>query len=263
MRIASWKAGLFAAVALMGTGVTTSVARADGAWGPFTANIALTSDYRFRGISQSDTGAAVSGGIDYANNGWFAGVWASSVDFQDSATKDAPAEVDIYGGYNYAWTDTTEVGLQARYYWYPDSGFSGTAHYDYFELQGHVKHDFGKFQLAGEVDWSPDYFFESGTGVNAFATATVPLLKEWWIFDGGVAASGHVGYQWIDDNVQFGTPDYLYWDLGVSATAGIFTFDARYIDTNLSSTDCFGGGQFADWCKGEFVATVTVLLPGS
>lgn len=264
MRIAAWKAGLFAAVSLMGASTASTIAHADGAWGPFTANIELTSDYRFRGISQSNRDAAVQGGVDFASNGWFAGVWASSVDFLDAGAptfKDAPAEVDLYGGYNYAWDEATEIGLQARYYWYPDSDspVPGVATYDYFELQGHVKHDFGKFALAAEVDWSPDYFFESGTGVNVFGTATVPLIKEFWIFDGGLAGSGHVGYQWIDDNLQFGAPDYLYWDVGLTATAGIFSFDARYYDTNMSKHDCFGG---LDWCEGGFVATVSVALPG-
>src|SRR6185295_4499979 len=84
MRLAAWKAGLFAAATLLSATATTSVARADGAWGPFTANISLTTDYRFRGISQSDRDAAVQGGFDFAQNGWFAGVWASSVDFLDS-----------------------------------------------------------------------------------------------------------------------------------------------------------------------------------
>ena len=262
MRIAAWKVGLFAAVSLMGASATSSIAHADAAWGPFTANIALTTDYRFRGISQTDRSAAVQGEVDYTNNGWYAGVWASNVDFLDSATKDAPAEVDLYAGYNYAWTDTTEVGLQARYYWYPSSDFPGSPQYDYFELQGHIKHTFEKFTLAAEVDWSPDYFFESGTGVNLFGTATVPLFKELWLFDGGVAASGHAGYQWIEDNAEFGTPDYFYWDLGITATAGIFSFDARYVDTNLSKNECFGGAPYGDWCQGGFVGTVSVALPG-
>ena len=63
-------------------------ARADGepAWGPFSANIALTSDYRFRGQSQGQGEPALSGGIDYAgSSGFFAGVWASNVDFNDAA----------------------------------------------------------------------------------------------------------------------------------------------------------------------------------
>ena len=262
MKLTSWKAGLFAAVAMMSAGATTSVAHADGAWGPFTANISLTSDYRFRGISQSDNGAAVQGGVDYASNGWFAGVWASSVDFLDSATKDAPAEVDIYGGYNYAVSDTTEIGIKAIYYWYPDSDYGGTNHYDYVELGGHVSHSFEKFSLLGEIYWSPDYFNESGDSIYLAGTATVPLLKEFWFFDGGLSASARLAYQWIDDNGTFGTPDYLTWDIGLTAKAGIFSFDARYVDTDLSDSECFGGGVFKDFCGAGFMGTVTVALPG-
>lgn len=263
MRSASWKAGLFAAAALMGSSASTTVAHADeGAWGPFTANIELTTDYRFRGISQSDNDAAVQGGIDFAKNGWFAGVWASSVDFLDSATKDAPAEVDLYGGYNYALSDTTEIGIKAIYYWYPDSSYAGTNHYDYFELGGHVSHSFEKFSLLGELYWSPDYFNESGDSVYLAGTVSVPLLKEFWFFDGGLSASGRVAYQWIDDNATFGTPDYLTWDIGLTAKAGIFSFDARYVDTDLSKSECFGGGVFKDFCSAGFMGTVTVALPG-
>src|SRR4249919_1267602 len=134
MRSAAWSAIVVTAVTLTSIGTMSAPARADGAWGPFTANISLTSDYRFRGISQSDNGPAVQGGVDFAQNGWFAGVWASSVDFLDDPGKDAPAEVDIYGGYNYALSDTSEIGIKAIYYWYPDSDLAGTNQYDYFEI---------------------------------------------------------------------------------------------------------------------------------
>lgn len=262
MRIAAWTAGLVAAVSLTSMSAMTSVAHADGAWGPFTANISLTTDYRFRGISQSDTDPAVAGGVDFAQDGWFAGVWASSVDFLDDPGKDAPAEVDLYGGYNYALSDTAEIGIKAIYYWYPDSDLAGTNEYNYFELGGHISKSFDGFSLLGEVYWSPDYFFESGDSVYLAGTATVPLLKEFWFFDGGLTASGRLAYMWIDDNATFGTPDYLTWDIGLTAKAGIFAFDVRYVDTDLSDAECFGGGVFSDWCDATVVGTVTVGLPG-
>ena len=62
MKIAGWKAGLVAAASLMSMSALSAPALAEGAWGPFTANISLTNDYRFRGISQSDNDAAVQGG---------------------------------------------------------------------------------------------------------------------------------------------------------------------------------------------------------
>ena len=57
-------------------------------------NIALATDYRFRGISQTDRDPAVSGGFDFtAENGLYAGIWGSNISFGCSL------ELDYYGGY--------------------------------------------------------------------------------------------------------------------------------------------------------------------
>ena len=45
-----------------------------------TTNLGATSDYRYRGISQTQNAPAIQGGIDYTNkNGFYAGNWNSSV----------------------------------------------------------------------------------------------------------------------------------------------------------------------------------------
>jgi len=82
----------------------------------------------------------------------------------------------------------------------------------------------------------------------------VPLWSELWIFDGGIEASAHLGEQWFEDDTVL---DYMYYDLGVSATAGVFTFDARYVDTDVSKAECG-----SDACDGEFVFTLSIGLPG-
>ncbi|HEV7855494.1 MAG TPA: TorF family putative porin, partial [Herminiimonas sp.] len=63
-------------------------------------NAAFTSDYRFRGISQSRTDPAISGGVDYTNNptGFYAGTWASSIKWITDAGGDSDIEYDFYGG---------------------------------------------------------------------------------------------------------------------------------------------------------------------
>ena len=54
-----------------------SVAQAE-----LSANIGVASNYYFRGITQTDDSAAVSGGIDYAHDsGFYLGTWMSNVDF--------------------------------------------------------------------------------------------------------------------------------------------------------------------------------------
>ncbi len=236
-----------------------SRAEEEPAWGPFTANIALTSDYRFRGQSQSQGELAVSGGIDYTgDSGFFAGVWASNVDFNDAA--DTYLEVDLYAGFTGALSDNTTGTIKAVYYWYPTADYlPGANEYDYFELIGSVAHDFGGFSGTLEVAWSPDYFFESGSSVELAGGLSVPIADNFWVFDGGVSASGRLGYQWIDDNATFGTPDYAFYDIGVSAKISNVTLDVRWVDTDLERADCFGGTNL---CEGGVVATLTVLLPG-
>jgi len=62
-----------------------------------SANAALTTNYMWRGASQSDDGVAVQGGLDWANeSGFYAGTWASTVDFGPAS--DTSMEIDVYGG---------------------------------------------------------------------------------------------------------------------------------------------------------------------
>ena len=228
------------------------------AWGPFTANIALTNDYRFRGQQQGHGSLSVSGGVDYTgSDGWFAGLWTSTVDFNDAA--DTYMELDLYGGYTMAIDDKTSATLKAIYYTYPTADYpTGANHNDYFELIASASHDFGVASAGIEVAYSPNYFLESGNGVEVSGNVTVPLMDKLWLFDGGIAASGHFGHQWIEHNTIFGTPDYSFYDLGVSAKVSNYTFDFRYVDTDLSKTECFGGTGL---CDAGFVATVTLALP--
>ena len=53
-----------------------------------TGNVALTTDYIFRGVTQTDGGPAISGGFDVDADGFYVGVWGSSVDFSDDTTMD-------------------------------------------------------------------------------------------------------------------------------------------------------------------------------
>ena len=85
--------------------------RVAGAWtrtGPCTttANVGLTTDYVFRGISQTNEEAAVQGGVDFTCGKFYAGVWGSSIDFGERH-----AEIDIYAGFK---TSTGQVNMGRR-----------------------------------------------------------------------------------------------------------------------------------------------------
>ena len=248
------KAGLFSALALASI---APAAQADdqGAWGPFTAGVSLTSDYRFRGISQSDRDAAIQGWVQYDHSsGLFANIWMSNVDFNDAATYDSSIEVDLTAGYNYALSEQTGLGIKAVYYWYADADTPpGFGEYDYFEIIANASHDFGMAAVSGEVAWSPEYFGETGDAVAVTGGVSVPLMDSFAFFDGGLKASGQVGYQWLDQGV-----DYFHYNVGATATWGIFDVDVRWVDTDLNKAECFA----TDNCDGGIVLSVTAALPG-
>ena len=81
-----------------------SIAASQSAVAEVSGNVALTSNYIWRGFTQNMEDPAIQGGFDYEASGFYAGVWGSSVDFGG----DESTEVDLYGGYSF---DVGPVGL--------------------------------------------------------------------------------------------------------------------------------------------------------
>jgi len=97
-------ASLLASASTMGSGVVLAES-------PITANIAVTSNYIWRGVTQTADISAVSGGVDYAHkSGAYVGIWTSSLA--------GNYEQDLYAGYAF---DAGPVGLDVGYikYMYP------------------------------------------------------------------------------------------------------------------------------------------------
>jgi len=104
---------LIQAVALSSTLFLTGTAFAE-----VSANIGATSNYLWRGVTQTDDAVAVQGGLDYAHeSGFYAGTWASNVDFGDAATYEA----DFYAGYAGEFAQDFTYDISYLYYAYPDS----------------------------------------------------------------------------------------------------------------------------------------------
>jgi uncharacterized protein (TIGR02001 family) len=249
--------GLLGALSLVGT---VAPALADGeekAASPWSVTIGAVSDYRFRGQSQTQRDPAVQGSLDFkSETGFFAGAWASNVDFNDPG--DTSIELDLYAGVSKPIDDKTSGTLKVVYYTYPNQD-NALPDYNYLEVLFDLSHDFGAASVTGEIAWSPDYFAETGNSVALTGTLAVPLADKFWFFDGGLSASGHAGYQWIKDNAAYGTPDYFFYDVGLSAVWGPATFDVRWIDTDLSKAECYGG---TDLCEGGIVGSVSFTFGG-
>jgi uncharacterized protein (TIGR02001 family) len=103
----------FALVAASANAETTD----DTAWST-TGNVALVSDYMFRGLTQTWGRPAIQGGGDFnAKNGFAAGVWASSV--SDRTYPGAALELDVYASFGSAITSDWSWRAGLYSYLYP------------------------------------------------------------------------------------------------------------------------------------------------
>ena len=96
-----------------------------------TANIALVSDYRFRGVSQSFNEPAVQGGFDYSHDsGFYVGTWASSVS-NNLYLNGGGMEWDFYGGFKLTPLDSLILDLGVIHYYYPGAHYNDASSTDY------------------------------------------------------------------------------------------------------------------------------------
>ena len=90
-------------------------------------NIGVTSEYMWRGMSQTNGGAAVSGGLDWSGeSGWSGGVWASNINWGSNEVDAPGSEFDLYAGYSSSFgaLDYSVTGIYYVYSQYDGSDFS-------------------------------------------------------------------------------------------------------------------------------------------
>lgn len=120
-------------VILLAAGLASlaGAAQAQEAAATATANVALTSDYRYRGISQTRLQPAVQAGADYAAaSGWYAGAWASSITWTRDAGGSGSIEADIYGGKRGSFANGIGYDAGLLGYLYPSNGLSHVSGFD-------------------------------------------------------------------------------------------------------------------------------------
>lgn len=213
--------------------------------GEFSGSVALTSEYAFRGIVQSDEHPALQGSIDYSHDsGFYAGVWGSSVDFNDGG--EATVEMDIYGGV------AGEIGgiswdVGGIYYTYP--GADSSLDYNFFELAVALGYDFEIFSLSGAMNYSPNYFADSGQSLYSAVYASVPLPYDF-------SVNAHAGYQQIDDEVKFGADDYMDYAVGLGYHVAGFDLAVDYVGTSLDEP-----GDIADNGEDRVIFSISRSFP--
>jgi uncharacterized protein (TIGR02001 family) len=194
-----------------------------------SGNVSIGSDYVYRGISQTDEEATIQGGFDWvAENGIYAGIWASNIAF------DGYIEMDYYIGYGGSFNEDVEFDVGLLHYDYPNQA-SGHADYNFEEVYGSVSYKGVKLGLAV----SNDFFGESDSAQYVYIEYELELPNDF-----GLAF--HYGSQDIDDNAAFGAPDYADYSVGVSKSVVGFDLGLTWFDTDLSSDECFGGTDLCD-----------------
>ena len=225
-----------------------------------SANVALATEYVFRGVSQTSEGPSIQGGFDATCGMFYAGVWASNLDWGVSGTD---IEVDWYAGIK-PKTGRITWDLGVIYYSYPSSteAFAGFDN-NYVELKVGASAELWKDGTLGvTVFFSPDYQFETGN-VWTVETGFSQVLPKIGMFTPTFSAL--IGYQVGTDNAYRtritagGDDNYLYWNAGV--TFGFlekWSLDLRYWDSNLS--DQAGVAGFCTGatlqCDERFLATL-------
>lgn len=172
-------------------------------------NLGATSDYRYRGISQSRLEPALQGGADYTHNptGLYAGTWLSTIKWiKDAGTiggysGKGEVEVDIYAGKkgDIGGGFTYDVG--GLYYWYPDNNYTLTGE------------NANTFELYGKVGYGPAYIKYSHALTDTFGNTNsknsnyVDLGADIEL-GGGYILNLHAGHQKIKNVSNASYTDY-------------------------------------------------------
>jgi uncharacterized protein (TIGR02001 family) len=222
---------------IIGVAMLASAAMSGAANAEVSGNVALVTDYVFRGVSLSDNGPAIQGGFDWTSGDemFYAGVWGSSLS--------EGMELDLYGG----WTPTTgpiswDLGVIG--YFYPQADDDG-AEFDYWELMAAPSFSATEqLTIGGAVFWSPENYGDTGDALYLEVNGEFAVNDQ-------LAFSAAFGNQSIDDAdgpLPFVTEedDYNTWNIGGTYAMHGFEVDLRYHDTDIEE-----GSDIESYTYGE------------
>jgi len=207
--------------------LATAAAAEDGPTSAFTVTggATLVSDYRFRGISQTDRRAAVQGTLSVAHrSGFYATVWGSSID--DYVANGGDQEIDLIGGWRKSIGATT-VDVGVLYYWYPGSGGINS---DFVEPYAAVSHAIGPVTAKASVAYAPK---QSGLSIGSGREDNLYLAGDLGLAvpKTPVSLTAHLGRSEGPSYLTIGR-GYTDWSIGATATWKALTVGLSYVDTD-------------------------------
>jgi uncharacterized protein (TIGR02001 family) len=225
-------------LALMASAASVATAGVASAEGTVSGTLTLTSDYVFRGISQTSGSPAIQGSFDYSSGSFYAGVWGSNVNFPGS---DETLEMDVYAGFK-PTLGPVSLDLGVIGYFYPGAEDAG-AEFDYteFKAAGTIN-PVEPLTLGLSVFYSPEFFGETGEAIYYEGSAAFALTET-------IGLKATYGVQDVDD---YGDT-YSNWSIGATYATHGFTLGLAYTDTEdaydvgyaVDETDADGGFVFS------------------
>lgn len=211
-------------------------------------NAALTSDYRFRAISQTRLKPALQGGADYVDSasGLYAGVWASTIQWTGDAGGDGDLEIDLYAGKRGELAPGLGYDAGVIRYVYPSNQLGrvpGFASANTTELAGQlsygpalIKYSHAVTTLFGFVDSKHSGYLDIGANLDAGRGLIVNL---------------HAGHQRVQHNAA---ASYSDWKVGVTRDFGVVSAALAYIGTDA------GKLAYASPANGKFLGKSALVL---
>jgi len=226
-----------------------------------TGSVALTTEYRLRGISQTDGDPAIQGGITLNTApGFYVGTWASNLAGAGSFGGNN-MELDLIAGYTKAVGPVTlDGGL--IYYVYPGAN-GGGVNYDYFELYGSASGKVGPLNAKLGAYWAPsqkNIAYSSSKGHNIW------VYTDWGLPISGtpVTLKAHAGYS-SGNSGYTKDLDIVDYAIGADVTWSKLTLNVSYVGTDVSTANSGRWPATAtqtghDITKGKVVATLSAAF---
>lgn len=214
----------------------------------------FTTDYDFRGITQTAHHPALQGSIDYAwDSGFSVGAWASNLNFGDCCSE--KVELDLYGGYSKTFESGFGFSVGGVYYTYPGADYgAGLPNLNFWEVNAGVSYK----SFSVKYWWSDNF----GNAEDGFHLVDPTLDADAWYLEANysfalpkdITLALHAGMSqgnyWDFPNKVSGgdapSAEYEDFSIGFSKTFGDFSVTAKYVYPEVKTAYRVRDGAFAN-----------------
>ncbi|MET4897500.1 TorF family putative porin [Sphingomonadaceae bacterium jetA1] len=236
-----------------------------------SGSAAILTDYRLRGVSQTNKNAAIQGALTISHeSGFYIGTFASNLAGWGTFGG-ANMELDGIAGFKHSYGNATaDVGV--TWYTYP----GGASKSDVVELFGRLSGTAGPANLTAGVYYAPKQ-----TSLGNYSNTSYSRGQRWdnlYLTGDGtvgipntpITAKAHIGYSkgnpGLGPNGTSLSPTGKYWDWSLGADVAAYkniTLGVAYIDTDITAAKSayiqpnFSKGQVPG---GDSIAGATVVF---